>query len=47
MNTGQDGLHVGDLAPDLALPDAGGRLLRLSSLWENAPLALVFIRHYG
>jgi hypothetical protein len=47
MNTGHDGLHIGDRAPDLAVPDAGGHLLRLSSLWEKAPLALVFIRHYG
>ncbi|MFI0606507.1 MAG: hypothetical protein ACH37Z_01270 [Anaerolineae bacterium] len=47
MNPIQEGLHIGDPAPDLTLPDASGQPLRLSALWSVAPLALVFIRHYG
>lgn len=40
-------LAPGDLAPDVTLPDAAGREHRLSALWSEGPLALVFIRHYG
>jgi hypothetical protein len=40
-------LAVGDLAPDLALLDAGERAVALSSLWKRAPLALIFLRHFG
>lgn len=40
-------LDRGDLAPDLTLPDAAGRPQRLSALWAEGPLALVFVRHYG
>lgn len=41
------GLAPGDPAPDLVLPDASARPHRLSALWAEGPLALVFIRHYG
>ena len=34
------------LAP-IVLPDAGGREIRLGSLWERQPAVLVFLRHYG
>ena len=34
------------LAP-ITLPDADGREVRLGSLWADAPLVLVFLRHYG
>ena len=37
-------LQVGDLAPDITLPDALGRPVRLSTLWERSPLVLVFYR---
>jgi len=32
---------------DLELPDVDGVVTRLGSLWETAPAALVFLRHYG
>jgi hypothetical protein len=31
----------------IVLPDAGGREIRLGSLWERGPAVLVFLRHYG
>jgi len=34
------------LAP-IELPDVDGRTVRLGSLWERGPAALVFLRHYG
>jgi hypothetical protein len=34
------------LAP-IVLPDADGREVRLGSLWEKQPAAIVFLRHYG
>lgn len=37
-------LQVGDLAPDLTLPDAMGRPVRLADLWRQGPLVLVFYR---
>lgn len=38
---------VGDMAPDVELLDHTGQLLRLSSLWHERPLALLFVRHFG
>ena len=32
---------------DLMLQDAGGRSVRLGSLWTERPAALVFVRHFG
>lgn len=37
-------LQVGDNVPDLVLPDATGRAVRLSDLRTNGPLVLVFYR---
>lgn len=37
-------LKEGQLAPDIALPDVGGRRVRLRDLWRNGPLVLVFYR---
>ena len=37
-------LQVGDHAPDLVLPDATGRAVRLSDLWAKGPLVLIFYR---
>lgn len=38
---------VGDVAPDLELPDETGKLVRLSQLWAERPLVLLFVRHLG
>jgi hypothetical protein len=40
-------LHPGDPAPDLTVTDAAGVQLALSSLWQERPLLLAFLRHYG
>jgi peroxiredoxin len=40
-------LAVGDAAPDLTLLDAGEMEVALSSFWDRAPLALIFLRHFG
>ncbi len=32
---------------NIVLPEAGGKQVRLGSLWETGPAALVFLRHYG
>jgi peroxiredoxin len=40
-------LAVGMSAPDLELLDAEERTVALSSLWKRAPLALIFLRHFG
>jgi peroxiredoxin len=34
----------GDTAPDVSLPDALGRPVRLAELWRNGPLVVVFYR---
>jgi peroxiredoxin len=36
--------RVGDAAPDVGLPDASGRVVRLSDLWKPGPLVVVFYR---
>ena len=43
------GVGVGGRAPDLALRDGGGNLVRLAAFWAAAPqaLVLVFPRHFG
>lgn len=40
-------LQPGAAAPDLELLDSGGRPVRLSSIWANAPALLLFWRHWG
>ena len=37
-------LQVGAQAPDLTLPDATGRPVRLADLWQQGPLVLIFYR---
>lgn len=32
---------------DIVLPESGGSLVRLGSLWEHNPAVIVFLRHYG
>lgn len=39
--------QVGDTALDVRLPDSHGTQRRLSEWWEQGPLHLVFMRHYG
>ncbi len=31
----------------ITLPDTDDREVRLGSLWERSPAAIVFLRHYG
>jgi hypothetical protein len=31
----------------ITLPDAGGGLLNLGTLWEQQPAVVVFLRHWG
>ena len=38
---------VGEAAPDVELRDDAGRLVRLSALRRERPLALLFVRHLG
>lgn len=40
-------LSVGGHAPDVTLPDDQNRPTRLSDLWQQQPLVLVFVRHSG
>ena len=40
-------LKFNDPAPDLELPDADGKPVRLSSLWKEQVLVLAFTRHFG
>jgi peroxiredoxin len=40
-------LEVGDIAPDLALRDGDGTLRRLSALYGEGPVVLLFLRHFG
>jgi hypothetical protein len=35
-----------DLA-DIVLPDQDGNDVRLGDLWEDRPVVLVWLRHYG
>ena len=37
-------LQVGDQAPDITLPDATGRLVRLADLWKENVTVLIFYR---
>jgi peroxiredoxin len=41
------GPEVGDAAPDAILADLDGREVRLSSLWSERPVVLVFLRYFG
>lgn len=40
-------LKYNDLAPDLEVATATGERIRLSSLWTEKPVLLVFTRHFG
>jgi hypothetical protein len=36
-----------DALADIVLPDQDGNDVRLGNLWLHAPVALVWLRHYG
>jgi hypothetical protein len=36
-----------DALADIVLPDQEGNEVRLGDLWRDAPVALVWLRHYG
>jgi hypothetical protein len=38
---------VGERAPDAEVFSVDGALVRLTGLWAEQPVALVFLRHYG
>jgi peroxiredoxin len=38
---------VDDSAPDVELRDDTGKQINLSVLWQERPLALLFVRHFG
>lgn len=40
-------LSPGDKAPDGLALNADGQELSLSALWENGPVLLTFLRHFG
>ncbi len=40
-------LTLGDAAADVVVADRGGAAVQLATLWENGPLALFFVRHFG
>jgi len=42
-----DPLTVGDPAPDAVLRNHEDQELKLSSLWHERPLVLLFVRHFG
>ena len=47
MSSTAEHLSQGNFAPDLSLVDDQGRTIRLSDLWRECPLVLLFVRHFG
>ncbi len=47
MSNSNSTLSVGDRAPDVTLPDDRNQAMRLSELWQQQPIVLVFVRHSG
>lgn len=39
--------QIGATAPDLSLPDATGRMRRLSEFWSQRPALILFLRQFG
>lgn len=40
-------LSIDSLAPDSAVRAADGSSIKLSSLWQEGPVVLAFLRHFG
>src|SRR6185436_9731945 len=40
-------VQAGDAAPDAELKDSTGAARKLSALWKDGPVLLVFLRHFG
>lgn len=40
-------VQVGDVAPDLTLPDTDGRPRKLAEFWRERPALILFLRHLG
>ncbi len=43
----QKRLDVGDLAPDVTVQTTSGASVNLSTLWQEGPVVLAFLRHFG
>ena len=43
----QTPLRTADALADVVLPDFEGNAVRLGDLWQDQPVALVWLRHYG
>jgi peroxiredoxin len=40
-------LQPGQPAPDATVLDINGQPVQLSSVWQNGPVLLSFLRHFG
>lgn len=40
-------LQVGDVAPDIEMPDHNGEMVRLSTFWAQSTALVLFWRHFG
>ena len=40
-------LHVGTAAPDTRLQHSDGTEVQLASVWQQRPVLLTFLRHFG
>jgi hypothetical protein len=40
-------VQVGDQAPDSVVLDAKGQEVRFSQFWQESPILLSFLRHFG
>jgi hypothetical protein len=40
-------MHVPDDLADVVLPDHAGEPHRFGDLWDEEPVAIVWLRHYG
>ncbi len=47
MEKEQGIIGVGDRAADVELRDEHGADVRLSQLWQERPVVLAFVRHFG
>lgn len=47
MSGANNAVRAGDDAPDSALTDISGNVVRLSDFWRDRPVVLVFLRHFG